>query len=448
MDRILVVDDNRNICTVLRDLLEREGLRVQVAHSYEQALDFVEGDDLSLIVTDLKMPGKSGMDLLTYSRERRPEVPVIMITAFGNIEAAVTAMKNGAFDFITKPIDEGELLNAVNRAISEYDVNKNMVSEFFEKDEDFSVDFIGTTPAVQEILQTVRKIGPTDSTVLITGETGVGKELIARALHLASGRRDKPFVKIHCAAIPENLVESELFGYERGAFTGAVSSKPGRFEIAHGGTLFLDEVGEIPPHIQVKLLAVLQDKAFERVGGVKTINVDIRIIAATNIDLRAAVASGNFRSDFYYRLNVVPVHIPPLRDRKDDIIQQASYFLMNFSKKHGKAFAEIPTEIMTAFFSYDWPGNVRELENVIERLVLLSEGSTLSTEFLPPELLVWEVPREATGLKDVVGDVSKAAEKQLIMDALDKTDQNRTRAADLLGISRRTLQKKIKEYDL
>jgi DNA-binding NtrC family response regulator len=411
-DQILVVDDNRNICTVLRDFLERKGFRVQVAHSYEHALDYIEGDDLS------------------------------------NIEAAVAAMKSGAFDFITKPIDDNELINSINRAISESDQNREMVSGFFEKDDDFSVDFIGTTPAVQEILQTVKKIGPTDSTVLITGETGVGKELIARALHLASDRKDKPFLKIHCAAIPETLVESELFGYEKGAFTGAVTSKPGRFEIASGGTLFLDEVGEIPHHIQVKLLTVLQDRAFERVGGVKTISVDIRIIAATNRDLRAAVSSGEFRSDLYYRLNVVPIHIPPLRDRKDDIIQQSEYFLMKFSQKHGRDFKEIPTGIMTAFFSYDWPGNARELENVVERLVLMSDSNRLGSEYLPPEIAKPEVSEEGAGLKGVVGDVSKAAEKQMIMDALEKTDQNRTKAAELLGISRRTLQKKIKDYAL
>ncbi|UCF30244.1 MAG: sigma-54-dependent Fis family transcriptional regulator [bacterium] len=448
MDRILVVDDSRNVCTVLSDLLEREGYQVQVAHSYDQALDYIEGDDLSVVITDLKMPGRSGMDLLAYSRNRRPEVPVIMITAFGNIEAAVAAMKSGAFDFITKPIDDDELLNAVSRAITESEVNREIVSGFFEEDGSFSVDFIGTTPAVQEILQTVKKIGPTESTVLITGETGVGKELIARALHLAGGRRGRPFVKVHCAAIPENLVESELFGYEKGAFTGAVSSKPGRFEIAHGGTLFLDEVGEIPPHIQVKLLTVLQDTAFERVGGVKTINIDVRIIAATNKDLRSAVASGEFRSDLYYRLNVVPIHIPPLRDRKDDIIQQSEYFLMKFSAKHGRKYPEIPTDIMTAFFNYDWPGNVRELENVIERLVLMSEGPTLESTFLPQEISGPESVQETAGLRDVVGGVSRATERQMIMDALGKTGQNRTRAADLLGISRRTLQKKIKEYGL
>jgi Nif-specific regulatory protein len=298
------------------------------------------------------------------------------------------------------------------------------------------------------VLSTVVKIGPTDSTVLITGETGVGKELIARALHLTSPRRDKPFVKINCAAIPETLLESELFGYEKGAFTGAVVNKPGRFEIADEGSVFLDEMGEIPLHLQSKLLNVLQDRSFEHVGGIKTIKVDVRIIAATNRDLRSAVQSGAFRSDLYYRLNVVPIHIPPLRERKDDIPPLADHLLRRFAARHGKPVRPIPAEVKAAFLNYDWPGNVRELENVLERMVLLSEKESLSLEEVPPEIR-GVVPLDSTStLREKMDDILHVTEKQMIIDALNRTAQNRTRAAELLGISRRALINKIKEYGL
>jgi transcriptional regulator with PAS, ATPase and Fis domain len=313
---------------------------------------------------------------------------------------------------------------------------------------DLKSEIIGSTPSVRQILDMVRKIGPTDSTVLITGETGVGKELIARAVHMSSRRKANPFVKVNCAAIPETLIESELFGYEKGAFTGAVINKPGRFEIADRGTLFLDEIGEIPPHLQVKLLTVLQDKAFERVGGVKTIKVDMRIVAATNMDLKGAVESGQFRSDLFYRLNVVPIHIPPLRERRDDISSQVEYFLNRFCTKYGKGTLRISPEIMPALISYNWPGNIRELENVMERMVLMSEGEEIGYEQLPAEIQGIEPATDTHTLKGTVDSIYRSTERQLIEDALKKTDQNRTKAAKLLGISRRTLQNKIKEYDL
>ncbi|MFX0080013.1 MAG: sigma-54-dependent transcriptional regulator, partial [Candidatus Hermodarchaeota archaeon] len=279
MASILVVDDDRNVCKVLKGLLEKAGFNVLAAYDVDTAMPIIDERDLDLIITDLKMPGKSGMDLLTLSQVRKPAVPVIMITAYGNIEAAVSAIKKGAYDFITKPFDESELLNVIKKALAESQKNKELISDYFDKESRFLPEIIGKTLAIQHVLQTVQKIAPTDSTVLITGETGAGKEFIAREIHLASHRGDHPFVKVNCAAIPETLIESELFGYEKGAFTGAVTTKPGRFEIAHQGTVFLDEIGEIPLHIQVKLLSVLQDKAFERVGGVKTIKVDIRIVA-------------------------------------------------------------------------------------------------------------------------------------------------------------------------
>jgi two-component system response regulator AtoC len=447
MASILVVDDDQNIRRVLKDLLGKEGFNVLTASDVDKALPLIDQQDLDLIVTDLKMPGKSGMDLLTLCHEKRPAVPVIMITAFGNVEAAVAAMKKGAYDFITKPFDENELLNVIEKAISESEMNKELISTYFDKETHFS-QIIGKTPVIQQVFQTIQKIAPTDSTVLITGETGVGKELIAREIHLGSQRRDHPFVKVNCAAIPETLLESELFGYEKGAFTGAVTNKPGRFEIAHKGTILLDEMGEIPLHLQAKLLGVIQDKSFDRVGGVKTIRVDIRIIAATNQDLQSAVQSGKFRSDLFYRLNVVPIHIPPLRERKDDLIPLVGYFLKIFTAKYCKKINNVSPEVMATFSNYDWPGNIRELENVLERMVLMSETDTLTLDQLPAEIRGAISTVEASTLKEKVDIISQMTEKQMIIDVLKKTNQNRTKAAKLLGISRRTLQNKIKEYGL
>ena len=446
--KILVVDDHRNVLVVLQDILEREGFQALTAGNYEEAIPFAEGEDLDVVITDLKMPGKSGMDLLSYCRRKRPDVPVIMISGHGDIEAAVNAMKSGAFDFITKPVEESELVPVIHRALSESGFNQGIVSEFFEEKEDFDPGFIGNTPAVEEIFRTVSKIAPTTSTVLITGETGVGKELIARAIHLASPRKGGPFIKVHCAAIPETLVESELFGFEKRAFTGAVSPKPGRFELADKGTLFLDEVGDIPFPVQVKLLTALQDRAFERVGGVKTRRVDIRIVAATNRDLREMVEKDRFRADLFFRLNVVPVFIPPLRDRKEDISGQALHFLQKFCARHGKDIHTIPDNVMSAFLGYDWPGNTRELENVMERLVLLSEGNTLDAANLLPEIGPVRTVETAEGFKGKVEGAAHATEKLLIAEGLEKSGGNRTRAAEILGISRRTLYKKMKDYGL
>jgi len=284
--------------------------------------------------------------------------------------------------------------------------------------------------------------------VLVTGETGVGKELIAKAIHASSHRRNNTFIKVNCTAIPETLLESELFGYERGAFTGAITSKPGRFEIGHRGTVFLDEIGEIPLHLQTKLLNVLQDRAFERLGGVKTIRVDIRIIAATNIDLQAAVQSGKFRSDLFYRFNVVPIQIPPLRERKDDLLPLIKYLLNKFSGKYNKNKHDISPETLAAFTKYNWPGNIRELENVLERMIVMSENDTLDIDQVPLEIKGEVTSREPSTLKEEMDSISRITEKKMIIEALNKTNQNRTKAAYLLGISRRTLQNKIKEYGL
>ncbi len=448
MPSILIVDDDQNIRKVLKDLLEKEGLNVLTVSDVNAAIPIIDQRDLDLMITDLKMPGKSGMDLLTLCQERKPSLSIIMITAFGNIEAAVTAMKKGAYDFITKPFDENELLGVIKKALSESEKNKELVSAYFDKQSPFLPEVIGSTPAIQQIFQTVQKIGRTDSTILITGETGVGKELIARGIHSASPRQSHPFVKVNCAAIPETLLESELFGYEKGAFTGAVTNKPGRFEIAQQGTIFLDEIGEMPLHLQAKLLGVLQDKAFERVGGVKTIKVDVRIIAATNQNLQSAVQSGKFRSDLFYRLNVVPIHIPPLRERKEDLIPLVDSLLKKLMTKYQKKITDVLPEVLAAFSNYDWPGNIRELENVLERMVLMSETEMLGLEQLPEEMRGKEPINVTPTLKEKVETISHVTEKQMIIDALNRTNQNRTKAAELLGISRRTLQNKIKEFGL
>ncbi|HWR89868.1 MAG TPA: sigma-54 dependent transcriptional regulator [Dissulfurispiraceae bacterium] len=448
MALILIVDDDYNLCRTLKGLVENAGFEALVAHDVDSAVPIADHEDPDLIITDLKMPRRSGMELLGLMQEQRPSTPVIMITAFGAIEEAVAAMKKGAYDFISKPFDEDELLNVIRKALNESLKNRELVSAYFDKEGTFSDHIIGDTPAVKQILQAVRKIGPTDSTVLITGETGVGKELVAKALHVSSPRRNHPFIKVNCAAIPESLLESELFGYEKGAFTSAVLNKPGRFELAHKGTIFLDEIGDMPHHLQVKLLGAIQDRAFERVGGVKTIRVDIRIIAATNTDLQSAVRAGTFRPDLFYRLNVVPIHVPPLRQRKDDLFPLIHYFLRRCAAKCRKQTSRVSPEVTAAFAAYDWPGNIRELENVLELMVLMSESDTLGIELVPEQIRGIEPAPASPTLKVTMDTVSHLTEKQLIINALVKANQNRTKAAMLLGIGRRTLQNKIKEYKL
>ncbi len=445
---ILVVDDELNVRTILMGLLKKEGYAVLTASSAEEAVPALEGD-LACVITDLKMPGKSGLDLLALARDRKPGLPVILITAHGDIETAVSAMKGGAYDFITKPFDEVELMAVTRKAVSESLGNRRLVSSFFEDSPEPFPGFVGRSPAFQEVVNTVRKIGPTDSTVLILGETGVGKELVARALHHFSHRKQGPFVKVNCSAIPETLVESELFGHEKGAFTGAVASRPGRFELADGGTIFLDEIGEVPLSIQVKLLNVLQDNAFERVGGVRTLEVDIRIVAATNRDLAAEVEGARFRADLFYRLNVVPIRVPPLRERREDVHPTAHFFLQRYAQKYSKGPLTLAPEVLAAFAAYSWPGNVRELENVLERMIVLSESDVLGPKLLPEELEEAGTAVSAGDtLREAVGGLSSAAERELILDALSRAGNNRTRAAELLGISRRTLQNKIRKYGI
>jgi two-component system, NtrC family, response regulator AtoC len=444
---ILIVDDDRNLLKILRDIVKEIDSDIVTASDAESALSAIASQAFDLVITDLKMPGKSGMDVLALSLKMRPSVPVIMVSAFGSVEEAVDAMKKGAYDFITKPFNPDELLQIVRKALSESNKNKELVSPYYDDAKSFTPSIIGGTIAITQLLHTIGKVAAADSSVLISGETGVGKELVARAIHLASPRRAQPFIKVNCAAIPDALLESDLFGYEKGAFTGAVVSKPGRFELANKGTIFLDEIGELPVNLQAKLLAIIQDRAFERVGSVKTIRVDIRIVAATNRDLAADCRNGAFRSDLFYRLNVVPLFVPPLRDRREDIILLAEYFVNRLAARYSRR-VEIPQEVLNAFVAYDWPGNIRELENVIERMFVLSEGVTLDPALLPVEMHSEIVPEANSSFKSKTDAATRSAEKQMIVNALTATDQNRTRAAKDLGISRRTLQNKIKEFGL
>jgi nitrogen regulation protein NR(I) len=491
--RILIADDEINIRRVLEAILKRDGYDVVTAANGDEALALMSRG-IHTVITDLKMPGLDGMGLLKRLSVDFPDIPVVMITAHGSVESAVEAVKLGAFDYVEKPFDQEQLRQIVAKAL-----RTHVLARRDPRPEDSATRgrfrLVGESPAIQQLYQVVEKVADTPSTVLITGESGTGKELIARALHDNSSRRNGPFIKINCAAIPKTLMESELFGYEKGAFTGAVGSKPGRFELAHGGSLFLDEIGEIPVEMQVKLLRVLQESEFERVGGIKTIKVDVRLITATNRDLAAEIVSGGFREDLFYRLNVVPIHLPPLRDRKEDIPLLVDHFIARFNERLKKQITHIEPEAIDRLLTHQWPGNIRELENVIERTILFCEGSSIHLRDLPGEL--GGAPRQSVGaptaavhapsedkpastsasssnlpvqassaslpqasatmpgvgeevgsLKEAVRAETERVERELIQRALDETAGNVTQAARKLQISRKSLQIKMKELGL
>jgi two-component system, NtrC family, response regulator AtoC len=457
MAKILVIDDEANLRKVLAAMLRRDGFDVTVAADGEQGLAEFNKNGADIVVTDLVMPKAGGMEVLRAVNAANPDVPVIIITAHGTVDSAVEAIKAGAFDYVTKPFDQAELSAVIAKAAKAHDVAQRSV----RADAKARAAIIGESPQLQEVFKIIDKVADTPSTVLINGESGTGKELIASALHGASSRRDKPFIKINCAAIPHNLLESELFGYERGAFTGAVTSKPGRFELADGGTLFLDEIGEIPVEMQVKLLRALQEGEFERVGGIKTTRVDVRLIAATNRDLQAEIEAGRFRKDLYYRLAVVPVVLPPLRERRTDIPMLAGHFVEKYNRKLNKKIESISDDAMALLQAYNWPGNIRELENLIERVLLFADGPSITAKDLPepirqgsgtPAPALSAAPLEAStgegGLKDIVRMKAAELEKDLITKALEETGGNVTRAARLLQISRKSLQTKMKEFGL
>ena len=388
MGNILIIDDEKNYLVILEDLLSEEGHRVLTAESGPEGLELVKNNDLDAVITDMKMPGMDGLQVLEEIRAVDADLPVIMMTAYGTVERAVEAMKKGAFHYILKPFENEELKVLVQKAVEHHlIVRQNRQMRGILEERHHFHNIVGKSPPMQKVYDLIRKVAPTKATVLITGESGTGKELIARAIHFNSPRKAGPFISVNCGALPENLLESELFGHERGAFTGAVGLRKGRFELAHGGTLFLDEISEMSPPLQVKLLRALQEMRFERVGGTETLHVDVRVLAASNRNLKEEVAAGRFRSDLFFRLNVVHILLPPLRERTGDIPLLAAYFLRKYEKQTGREEMSLRPDALRVLLDYPWPGNVRELENVIERAVILCPGQEITVDDLPSELL-------------------------------------------------------------
>ncbi len=443
---ILITDDDASLRRVIEYNLSNRGYRLLLASNGEEALNIFKSEDVDIVVTDIKMEKMDGLELLENIKRLNSNVLVIMITAYGSVETAVKAMKLGAHDYITKPFDRDELQIVIEKALNLQSLIVENIRLRQELTDRFSLNnVIGVSSKMKKIYDLVARVAKSDSTILLQGESGTGKELIARAIHFNSSRAEKPFVTVNCSAIPENLLESELFGYVKGAFTGAIKDKPGKFEAANGGTIFLDEIGDIRKDLQAKLLRVLQEKSIDKVGATQNIHVDIRIIAATNILLEIAVKEGKFREDLYYRISVIPILLPPLRERKDDIPMLTQHFI----DKHGGKGCKILPEALDILNSYDWPGNVRELENIIERvLVLRKKDNIISPEDIPDYIRIkqcsspisLEIPDDGIKLEEV--------EKALIVNALNKAKQNQTRAAELLAISRQTLIYRMQKYDI
>ncbi len=440
--RILIVDDERSQRDMLAGSLEKEGYSVATAESGFKTIELCENKYFEVALIDLKMPGMDGIELLQKLKELNPEIQVIMITAHGSVETAVEAMRVGAYHYVNKPINLDELKLNITKALENHHLlaeNKYLKGELEDKYRD--VHIIGESKAIKDVLSTVSRVAKSKSTILIRGESGTGKELVARAIHALSDRAEKRIIPVSCAALPETLLESELFGHEKGAFTGAVRRKEGRFELADGGTLFLDEVGDISLETQVKILRAIESEEFERLGAKETLKVDVRIISATNQDLEKKINEGTFREDLYYRLNVISIFIPPLRERKEDLMLLVDHFIKKANQKCGKSIKGITTEVKDIILNYDWPGNVRELENTIERGVVLSRTEVIDKTDLPYFGLVKSketLPSTSLTLKDM--------EKSHILNALEKTDWNLGKTADMLGIHRNTLRLKMKEY--
>jgi DNA-binding NtrC family response regulator len=448
---ILVVDDEPAQRELLGGFLAKRGWTVELAAGGTEALAVLRRTSVDLVLADYRMPDLSGLELLKASQQLNPEVPVVLITAYGSIASAVAAMKAGAYDYLTKPIELEELVHLVNRIAERRQLLAEVQELRTQLRERFRVEgIIGNSSQMQEVLSLVARVAPTPSTVLIRGESGTGKELIAKAIHYNSPRRDRPFLKVNVSALPETLLESELFGHEKGAFTGATERRIGRFEAAHGGTLFLDEIGDLPVALQVKLLRVLQEREIERVGSHQPIPVDIRILAATNQDLERAVRERRFREDLYYRLNVFPVVLPPLRERREDIPLLIEFVLRTFSARLGKPVTAVSREAMEALMRYDYPGNVRELENILERAIILARHDAVYVEDLPLHLR--EHTSEARGAphtqQAALSEVLRAIERQMILRALERHGGVQTRAAAELGISERVLRYKLRKHGL
>ncbi len=448
---ILVADDKANIRHMIESAFTDRGFDVTTACDGLEAIKCLKEHTFDVVITDLSMPEKDGIEVLKAARERAPETQVILITAYGTIETAVEAMRLGAYDFITKPFQLAELELKVRKILWERDAAPDRPRAQGWRPS-LTRTLVGDSTATKQLIKMIERIGPSRSSVLITGPSGTGKELVARALHEVSDRHEAPFVALNCAALAPGVLESELFGHEKGSFSGAVDRRIGRFEKAHKGTLFLDEVGEIDPGIQAKLLRVLQENEIERVGGAETIKVDVRIIAATNRQLREAIQNGDFREDFYYRLNVFSLEVKPLRERRDDIPALVEHFLRKFSAETGKNITEVEDDVLDFFMRYPWPGNVRELENVLERAVVLCDSPHITRDELPQELLYMAIDPEPMVSKSAspssLIERTDQLESELILGALERFHWNKTKAAEHLGLKRTTLQYKIRKYGL
>jgi Nif-specific regulatory protein len=464
MYHVLIIDDDESVRDALKDFLEENGFKVTTAPNGRIGLELLKEDIFDILLVDLMMPGMGGLDVIKETSALHLTTPVIMVTAYASVQTAVDAMKLGAFDYVTKPFIPDELLIVINRTIelSRMQRENVLLKKQLKRKYDFE-GLIGDSIQMQKVYEIIEKVADTDSTILITGRSGTGKELVAKTIHFNSSRSEKPFVPLNCAAIPRDLLESELFGHEKGAFTGALVTRIGRFELAHEGTLFLDEIGELDPSLQVKLLRVLQEREFERVGGTKTIKVDVRIIAASNRDLEKATREGKFREDLFYRLNVIPVHIPSLGERTEDIPLLIDYFMHKFSRKRKREPLKFSPEATGCLLSYRWPGNVRELENLIERLTILVSENTVDVSDLPEKFrqaTVTETGKGAHMVKtsgpspedDDIPDlginlnaVIDNMERKLIVRALEKTGGVKNKAAELLGLNRTTLIEKLKK---
>ena len=446
---ILIIDDEKNIREGLSASLEMEGYNTVLAENGKEGLELFAKGDIDLVITDLRMPQVTGEEVLDKIISGSPGVPVIVLTGHGSIDTAVDAMRKGAYDFLTKPLNLDRLTLIVKRALQgrTLTLQHRLLQEELQELQGKKVfeSMIGKSSQMQKVFDTIKRVADSKASVLITGESGVGKELISNAIHNLSSRKDKPMIRVHCAALTETLLESELFGHEKGAFSGAVARKRGRFELANGGTIFLDEIGEINQNVQIKLLRVLQDKKFERVGGEETIEVDVRVVAATNKNLLEEIKKGNFREDLYYRLNVVNIEVPPLRERKEDIPLLVAEFIKTFAKENSKQIEGLDNKTRSILYNYDWPGNIRQLKNCIESAVVMCQGNVITVDDLPPGIVS---TNENESIKIPLGIPMEEAEKIIITENLAYFKGNKSKTADILQIGRKTLHRKLEEYNL
>ncbi|MGD9161557.1 MAG: sigma-54 dependent transcriptional regulator [Desulfobacteraceae bacterium] len=452
--KILVVDDESKIRESFSDILSLEDFEVDTAQNGEEAIEIIDQDYYDVALIDLNMPKVDGMEVLKYLVEHTTDTIGIILTGYATIRTAVEAMKAGAFDYLAKPVKMEEVIMVINRALEFRDIKRENVALKNQLKKKYKFEnIIGDSPQMHRVFRVIEKVADTDSTVLILGESGTGKELVARAIHYNSMRRDKPLIPVNCGAIPEDLLESELFGHEKGAFTNAIRTRIGRFEMSNGGTIFLDEIAEMSPHLQVKLLRILQEQEFERLGGTKTIKCDIRVVAATNKDLDKLVLENEFREDLYYRLRVIPIEIPPLRERRSDIPLLIKHFVDLMIKTRGKEIKGVSKDVIKAFMNYEWPGNVRELENIIERMVILTDADELTIQDVPDKVVQKQrseeigpsmIPDNGFSLNNAINEY----ERLLIIRALEKADWVKNRAAKLLNMNRTTLVEKIKKQGI